>query len=47
MYPLLLSFGMTLDLADRHPCESIEKCRRQTTMQEYLLGFTYIAKGEE
>lgn len=51
LYPLLLPifrpFGVTLDLADRHPWESIEKYLRQTTMQEYFLGFTYIASGDK
>lgn len=51
LYPLLLPlfrpFGVTLDLADRHPWESIDKYLRNTTMQEFFLGFTYIASGEK
>lgn len=51
LYPLLLPlfrpFGVTLDLADRHPWKSIEKYLRNTTMQEFFLGFTYIASGEK
>lgn len=49
LYPLLIPlfrpFGVTLDLADRHPWESIEKYLRETTMEEYFLGFTYVASG--
>lgn len=48
-YPLLLPlfrpFGVTLDLANRHPWESIETYLHSTTMQEFFFGFTYIASG--
>ncbi|REJ65730.1 MAG: methyltransferase domain-containing protein [Planctomycetota bacterium] len=51
LYPLLLPlfrpFGVTLDLAARHPWESIENHLHSTTMQELFLGFTYIASGEK
>lgn len=49
-YPLLLPmfrpFGVTLDLADRHPWESIEKHLKNTAVENFFLGFTYIASGE-
>jgi len=45
LIPLFRPFGVTLDLADRHPWESIEKYLRETTMEEYFLGFTYVASG--
>jgi demethylmenaquinone methyltransferase/2-methoxy-6-polyprenyl-1,4-benzoquinol methylase len=51
VYPLLLPlfrpFGVTLDLADRHPWESIEKHLHSATMREFFLGFTYIVSGEK
>lgn len=51
LYPLLLPlfrpFGVTLDLADRHPWASIEKYMRKTNMQQFFMGFTYIAMGEK
>ncbi|MCA9125063.1 MAG: class I SAM-dependent methyltransferase [Planctomycetales bacterium] len=50
LYPALLPmfrpFGVTLDLSDRHPWESIAKYLDKATVQEYFLGFTYIAAGE-
>lgn len=50
LYPLLLPlfrpFGVTLDLSDRHPWESIAKYLVEPTMQEYFLGFTYVAFGK-
>lgn len=51
MYPLFLPlfrpFGVTLDLASRHPWESIEKHLGNLSMEHYFLGFTYIAWGEK
>jgi len=49
LYPALLPmfrpFGVTLDLSDRHPWESIAKYLDEATMREYFLGFTYVAAG--
>ncbi len=50
LYPLLLPlfrpFGVTLDLAERHPWESMEKYLKNVTVEDFFLGFTYIASGE-
>lgn len=51
LYPLLLPsfrpFGVTLDLAKRHPWQSIESHLGNVTIESYFLGFTYIACGEK
>lgn len=51
LYPLLLPlfrpFGVTLDLAERHPWESMEKYLKNVTVEDFFLGFTYIASGEK
>lgn len=39
-------FGVTKDLAARHPWESINKYLRNTSLEELYLGFAYIAQGE-
>ena len=39
-------FGVTLDLAERHPWESIERYLTKVAYKEYFLGFTYISVGE-
>ncbi len=39
-------FGGTLDMAGRHPWESMQKYLRNVTMKEVFLGFAYIAWGE-
>ena len=48
--PLLIfltkPFGVTADLAARHPWESINKYMKNTSMTELYMGFVYIASGE-
>lgn len=39
-------FGVSLDLADRHPWESVEKYFAKYFFTESYLGFIYIAVGE-
>ncbi|HEY5601813.1 MAG TPA: class I SAM-dependent methyltransferase [Gammaproteobacteria bacterium] len=39
-------FGVTLDLAERHPWESIERHLSKVAFEERYLGFVYIAVGE-
>lgn len=47
--PLLLAttrpFGVTLDLADRHPWESIDRYLQDAEVEERYFGFVYIASG--
>jgi ubiquinone/menaquinone biosynthesis C-methylase UbiE len=49
--PLLLfltkPFGVSLDLASRHPWESIQKYLRHTNMTECYMGFVYLVAGEK
>jgi hypothetical protein len=33
-------------MADRHPWESMQKYLKYFTIEEFFLGFTYIAVGE-
>lgn len=40
-------FGVTKDLAARHPWESIGKYMRNVSMTEFYIGFVYIAAGEK
>lgn len=39
-------FGVTLDLADRHPWEAIEKYFQINYFQEFYFGFSYLSVGE-
>jgi ubiquinone/menaquinone biosynthesis C-methylase UbiE len=39
-------FGVSMELASRHPWESLNRYLRHTTMTELYLGFAYIATGE-
>lgn len=39
-------FGVTIELAERHPWESIGKYLRNTSIIELYMGFVYIAAGE-
>jgi demethylmenaquinone methyltransferase/2-methoxy-6-polyprenyl-1,4-benzoquinol methylase len=39
-------FGITLDLADRHPWESIEKHMQKSIFEELYFGFSYLSVGE-
>ena len=38
-------FGVTLDLAERHPWESMARYLSENEMKEYFFGFVYIAAG--
>jgi ubiquinone/menaquinone biosynthesis C-methylase UbiE len=40
-------FGVSRELADRHPWESIQKYLRNVSMKEFYSGFVYIAAGEK
>lgn len=40
-------FGVSLDLASRHPWESIRKYLRKPSVTEYYMGFVYLATGEK
>jgi ubiquinone/menaquinone biosynthesis C-methylase UbiE len=44
--PLLRPFGVTLELRDRHPWESLARHLSLVVMEERYLGTTYIAAGE-
>ncbi len=39
-------FGVSIEMASRHPWESIDKYLLNPTMIELYGGFTYIAVGE-
>ena len=39
-------FGVTLDLAARHPWESMERHLNRVSLEEKYMGFAYIACGE-
>jgi ubiquinone/menaquinone biosynthesis C-methylase UbiE len=49
--PLLLfltkPFGVSLDLASRHPWESMRQYLRQMSVTECYMGFVYLAAGEK
>lgn len=51
LFPLLLPifrpFGVTADLAERHPWESLERHLARTGMEEHYFGYTYVAWGEK
>lgn len=40
-------FGVSLDLADRHPWESIGRHLRQTEYKEYYFGAIYVCAGKK
>lgn len=40
-------FGVRLEMADRHPWESIEKHLGNVSLKELFLGFAYVASGEK
>lgn len=44
--PLVRPFGVTRDLASRHPWESMKKYLKNVSLAEFYLGFVYIAAGE-
>lgn len=39
-------FGLTLEMANRHPCKSLERYTREFQMQEIYFGFAYLARGQ-
>lgn len=43
---MIRPFGGTLDMAGRHPWESMQKYLKNVTVSERFLGFAYIATGE-
>lgn len=45
MVGLTSPFGVSLDLAQRHPWESIEREFSTTFLKEYFFGFAYLAAG--
>lgn len=45
LLPLLRPFGVTLDLASRHPWESLGRHMGSVAMDEVFFGFAYIARG--
>jgi hypothetical protein len=47
LLPLFRPFGVTLDLADRHPWESMRRYLPRFGMEDYYFGYTYIAWGEK
>ncbi len=40
-------FGVSLDIAERHPWESIKKYMNNVSMTGLYMGFVYIASGEK
>lgn len=46
LLPLFRPFGVTVDLADRHPWESLRRHLEGFGMEERYFGYTYIAWGE-
>ena len=47
MLPAFRPFGVTLDLADRHPWEALQQHLGEVTMDEVYLGAAYIAAAEK
>lgn len=46
LLPLFAPFGVSADLAERHPWESVCAHTRNCVMREYYFGYTYIGSGE-
>jgi demethylmenaquinone methyltransferase/2-methoxy-6-polyprenyl-1,4-benzoquinol methylase len=46
MVRLTAPFGVSLDLAERHPWESVEKYFPVTSYEELFFGFVYLSTGE-
>ncbi len=46
LLPLFRPFGVTADLADRHPWESLERHLSGFGMEEHYFGYTYVAWGQ-
>jgi len=47
LLPLFRPFGVTRDLAERHPWESLERHLSRTGMDQHYFGYTYVAWGEK
>ena len=47
LLPLFRPFGVTLDLAERRPWESLERHLPEFGMEERYFGYTYVAWGEK
>lgn len=47
LLPLFRPFGVTADLAERHPWESLERYLTRTGIEEHYFGYTYVAWGEK
>lgn len=47
LLPLTRPFGVTLDLAERRPWESLQRHTDRFGMEEYYLGYVYVAWGEK
>ncbi|HSR40975.1 MAG TPA: methyltransferase domain-containing protein [Longimicrobiales bacterium] len=47
LLPLFRPFGVTLDLAERHPWESLRRHLDRFGMEERYFGYTYVAWGEK
>jgi len=46
MVRLTSPFGVTLDLADRHPWKSVEKYFPAAPFQDFFFGFVYLSVGK-
>lgn len=46
LLPLFAPFGVTRDLAERHPWESVCRHARHCDIREYHFGYTYIVAGQ-
>ena len=46
LVPFYRPFGVTLDLAGRHPWESIARQMKNATVSPRFFGFAYVATGE-
>ncbi len=46
LVPFYRPFGVTLDLAGRHPWESIARHMKNATVSPRFFGFAYVATGE-
>jgi demethylmenaquinone methyltransferase/2-methoxy-6-polyprenyl-1,4-benzoquinol methylase len=46
LVPFYRPFGVTLDLAQRHPWESIARHMKNATVSPRFFGFAYVATGE-
>lgn len=47
LLPLFRPFGVSLDLAERHPWESLREHFDRFGLEEHYFGFAYVAWGEK